>query len=212
VSVAAIILAAGESRRMGSAKALLPFRGGTFLSTLAGTLSCCCSPVYAVFGFAAEEMMAAAPASVVALENPAFRQGMLTSLQAALRVMSVLPERVLFTLVDHPAVKPGTVSQLVRVEAELVIPRHGGKRGHPVVIAPGIAREIIAEPVTSKLSDVIGRHAAAIRYVDLEDDPGICDDIDDPQLYQALLAREAPASQELSSRQVSSYQQKDGGI
>jgi molybdenum cofactor cytidylyltransferase len=186
---------------MGCAKALLPFRGGTFLSTLAGTLGCCCSPVYAVFGFEAEAMMAAAPASVLALENPAFRNGMLTSLQAGLCAMSVLPERILFTLVDHPAVKASTVSRLLRVEAEIVIPRYAGKRGHPVVIAPAIAREIMAEPAASKLNTVIDRHAATIHYEEVEDDPGICDDIDDPVLYQALLARE-----------VSSYQQKDGAV
>ncbi len=211
MSAAAIILAAGESRRMGCAKALLPFRGGTFLSTLADTLGCCCSPVYAVFGFAAEEMMASAPPSVSALENLAFRQGMLTSLQAGLRAMSVLPERILFTLVDHPAVKGSTVNRILRAEAGLVIPRYAGKRGHPVVITPPIAREIMAEPVSSKLNDVIDRHASTILYVDVEDDPGICDDIDDPVLYQALLAREAPhLSESDPTQQALLFQQKDG--
>ena len=201
MSAAAIILAAGESRRMGCAKALLPFRGGTFISTLADTLGCCCSPVYAVFGFEAEAMMAAAPASIVTVENPGFRDGMLTSLQAALRSMPIMPQRVLFTLVDHPAVKATTVARLLRAEAEIVIPRYAGKRGHPVVISPAIAREIMAEPATSKLNVVIDRHANEILYEDVEDDPGICDDIDDPVLYKALLAREVP-----------SYQQKDGSV
>ena len=52
-----IILAAGESRRMGRPKALLPFRGGTFISVLAGNPGQFCSPVYAVFGFDAEQLM-----------------------------------------------------------------------------------------------------------------------------------------------------------
>ena len=190
VSIAAVILAAGESRRMGSPKALLPFRHGTFVSVLAEILGRYCSPVYAVFGFAARQLMEVAPASVVAVENPDYEQGMLTSLQAGLRAMAELPERILFTLVDHPAVENSTVRDLLRHDAPLVIPRYEGKRGHPVVIDRDIAREFIAEPPTSKLSDVIDRHASQIYYVDVED-RGVRDDIDDPNLYKDLLTREA---------------------
>lgn len=190
MSVAAIILAAGESRRMGRPKALLPFRDGTFLTVLAETLGHDCSPVYAVFGFDAERLMAHAPASVIAVENPDYQQGMLTSLQAGLRAMPVLPERVLFTLVDHPALDSRTVRELLRSDAELAIPRYRGKRGHPVIMRRAIAREVMAEPVTSKLNHVMDRHCAEIHYIDV-DDPGVCEDIDDPRLYQDMLAREA---------------------
>jgi molybdenum cofactor cytidylyltransferase len=187
---AAIILAAGESRRMGRPKALLPFRGGTFLSALAGTLGKFCSPVYAVFGFEAERMVTQTPPLVVAVENPNYEQGMLTSLQAGLRAMTPLPERVLFTLVDHPAIGSETVRELLRHDVALVIPRHAGKRGHPVIVSREIALEVLAEPATSKLNNVIDRHAAEICYVEV-DDPGVRDDIDDPGLYQELLARES---------------------
>lgn len=189
MSIAAIILAAGESRRMGRPKALLPFRGGTFLSVLAGTLGEFCSPVYAVFGFEAQRMVAQTPVSVVAVENRNYEQGMLTSLQAGLRAMHQLPDRVLFTLVDHPAVQAETVRNLLQYDAALVIPRFAGKRGHPVIMSQEIALEVLAEPVTSKLNIVVDRHAAEIRYVGV-DDAGVCDDIDDPRLYQELLARE----------------------
>jgi molybdenum cofactor cytidylyltransferase len=189
VSVAAIILAAGESRRMGRPKALLPFRGGTFLSVLAGTLGRHCSPVYAVFGFEAERLVTQTPPPVIAVENPNYQLGMLTSLQAGLRAMGELPERVLFTLVDHPAVASETVGLLLECEALLVIPRYAGKRGHPVIIDRAIAIEVLAEPASSKLNDVIDRHAAEIHYVDAND-AGVRDDIDDPSLYRDLLARE----------------------
>jgi CTP:molybdopterin cytidylyltransferase MocA len=189
VSVAAIILAAGESRRMGRPKALLPFRGGTFLSVLAETLGVYCSPVYAVFGFDARQLMARAPASVIAVENPDYQRGMLTSLQAGLRAFGDLPDRVLFTLVDHPSIKSETVRELLQADAPLVMPRYAGKRGHPVIVGREIAREILSEPAESKLNDVMDRHAAAIHYVDV-DDAGVRDDIDDPQLYRDLLTRE----------------------
>jgi len=199
VSVAAIILAAGESRRMCRPKALLPFRNGTFLTVLAETLGLYCSPVYAVFGFDAEQLMASAPASVIAVENPDYRLGMLTSLQAGLRAIYepepaagdkiACPTRVLFTLVDHPALANGTVRDLLRSDASLAIPRYAGKRGHPVIVRREIALEVMAEPVTSKLNDVLDRHRSGIHYIDV-DDPAVRDDIDDPQLYQDLLARD----------------------
>ncbi len=63
----------------------------------------------------------------------------------------------------------------------------GKRQGHPVVIDRSIANEILSEPVTSKLNNIMDRHA--IRYVDI-DDPGIVDDIDDPVMYRELLARE----------------------
>jgi molybdenum cofactor cytidylyltransferase len=193
VSCAAIILAAGESRRMGRPKALLPYRGGTFVSVLAEKLSETCSPLCVVFGHQAQDLMAYAPASVIAVENTNYRYGMLTSLQAGLRAIPELPERILFTLVDHPALKIGTVRLLLESSAALAIPRYSGKRGHPVIMSREIAHEILAEPITSKVNHVIDRHAAGIHYIDVND-PGVRDDIDDPQHYEELLAREGASA------------------
>ncbi len=191
MNTAAIILAAGESSRMGRPKALLPFRGGTFLSVLAGTLGAHCSPVVAVFGAGAEALIAAAPGGVIPVTNSSYKLGMLTSLQAGLRALS--PEsrhQVLFTLVDHPAITVPTVEALLRSRAPIAIPRCRGKRGHPVTIRESVAGEILAEPVTSKIHDVINRHAAEIEYVEV-DDPGIHDDIDDAAAYRELMLRES---------------------
>lgn len=189
MSLAGIILAAGESRRMGRPKALLPYRGGTFVSILSRKLSETCAPLCAVFGYEAQDLMAYTPASVMAVENADYRYGMLTSLQAGLRAIPELPERILFTLVDHPAIQTSTVRAMLESHAAIVIPRYAGKRGHPVIVSRKVAGEILAEPMTSKLNRVIDRHAAEIHYLDV-DDPGVCDDIDDPQLYEELLARE----------------------
>jgi molybdenum cofactor cytidylyltransferase len=189
--VAAIILAAGESRRMGRPKALLRFRGGTFLSTLADTfVAAGCSPVIAVFGFDANNVKKSAPKNVVPVVNPDYTQGMLTSLQAGLCECRSGFEAVLFTLVDHPAVLPETVELILATAGDIVIPRYKGKRGHPVLLRTSIALKYLLEPSTSKVRDIIDRHADRIRYVDVED-PGVCEDIDDPELYRALLAREA---------------------
>lgn len=191
MKTAGIILAAGESRRMGRAKAFLPFRGGTFLSTLAGTFAQFCSPVIAVFGFDGDTAAASAPDNVVPVINREYQAGMLTSLKAGLRAIDLHTiDRVLFTLVDHPAVSAETVAALIATQADIAIPRFEGKRGHPVLMRAALASEYLDEPKTAKVRDVIERHAGRILYLD-GNDPGIRDDVDDPALYEALLAREA---------------------
>ncbi len=191
MKTAGIILAAGESKRMGRAKAFLPFRSGTFLSTLTAAFQPFCDPVIAVFGFDGEAAAARAPQGIVPVINPDYRLGMLTSLQAGLRALD--PEsidRVFFTLVDHPAVSSITLETLCHSEAPIAIPRFGGKRGHPVLIGREIAREYLSESREALVRDVIDRDPNRIMYIDV-DDPGINDDVDDPAIYAALLEREA---------------------
>ena len=176
---------------MGRPKAFLPYRGSTFLSQIATLLGRHCSPVVAVFGFDAVNLIPSAEAAgVLAIENPRYPEGMLTSLQAGLRSLPDAIDTALFTLVDHPSVEPETIDILLRSSAPIAIPRCHGKRGHPVLIRRSIIQEFLAEPATSKVRDVIDRHAAEIAYIEVND-PGISADIDDPVLYQQLLDREA---------------------
>src|ERR1019366_5597105 len=127
--------------------------------------------------------------SFVRVENPDYRKGMLTSLQAGLRAVPDDCDAVCFTLVDHPAVAPSTVDALFRANAPIVIPRREGKRGHPVLVRREIMAEFLAEPPEAMVRHVIDRRAAEIVYLEV-DDRGISDDIDDPALYEQLLARE----------------------
>jgi len=176
---------------MGRPKAFLPFRDGTFLSTLAETFAPFCSPVVAVFGFDGDAAARLAPPGVTPVINRQYRHGMLTSLQAGLRALDLsATNRVLFTLVDHPAVSPETLARLVATHADIAIPRLDGKRGHPVLISRDIAQALLREPETAMVRDVIDRNIDRILYVDVND-LGIRDDVDDPSLYEALLTREA---------------------
>ena len=139
--------------------------------------------------------MAGAPDGVLAVENPDYELGMLTSLQAGLRAVPADSDGVMFTLVDHPAIAASTVAALIagalnQSDAPVVIPRFAGKRGHPVLIRRSIMAEFLNEPITSKVRDVIDRHTAEIVYLEVED-PGILDDVDDPAAYEALVNHEA---------------------
>jgi molybdenum cofactor cytidylyltransferase len=181
-------LAAGASRRMGgSPKALLDYRGQTFLSRVASLLAAVCDPVIVVLPPAGLPC----PPGVLATVNPAPERGMLTSLQCGLRAVPA-GKGAMFTLVDIPNVKPETIELLASTvgSAPIAIPRHQGRRGHPIVAAPDLIPEVLALPVTAMTRDVIDAHATEILYIDV-DDPGILFDIDEPADYERLLAEVA---------------------
>lgn len=185
-----LILAAGESRRMGSPKALLEFHGETFLDRLIGLFSRRCSPVIVVLGAQRETVRAglrrAGEARLV--ENPDFRLGQLTSMQCGLRAVPADSRGMLFTLVDHPAVTPATIDALLdcSAPAPLRIPRYGDRRGHPIWISKSLVPEFLALPAGSSAREVVTQHAREIAYIPV-DDAGILADVDNPGDYQRLL-------------------------
>lgn len=187
-SVAGLILAAGESRRMGFPKALLRYREETFLDTLIGLFSSRCSPVIVVLGAYAERIRAEVQRPTTFVVNPNFQRGMTTSLQCGLRAVPPASEGVLLTLVDHPAVAPATLDLLVASPRPLLrIPRYGEKRGHPVWFSRAIIPEFLALAEDAAARDVVHSHFPEAEFLDL-DDPGIVADIDDPPAYEKLLS------------------------
>jgi molybdenum cofactor cytidylyltransferase len=189
VSIAALILAAGESRRMGRPKALLPYRGASFLSAIVSTLQPYCSPVITVLGAHSQEILDAAEDAGVFVTNKDYLLGQITSLQCGLRAVPPETEGVLFTLVDHPAVSQSTIEALLTPvsPSDLVrIPRFDGRRGHPIWFSNQLIPEFLRLPPTASARDVVDSHSAEIRYLDV-DDPGILADIDDPADYARLI-------------------------
>ena len=190
-----LILAAGESRRMGSPKALLEFQGETFLDRLIGLFTRRCSPVIAVLGARQETVRAGLRRAGEALlvENRNFHLGQLASMQCGLRAVPADAGGVLFTLVDHPAVAPESVAALLDSGAQepLRIPRWNGRRGHPIWISQSLVPEFLALPAGTSAREVVTRHASEIAYIDVED-PGILTDVDDPAAYATLLAESGP--------------------
>jgi molybdenum cofactor cytidylyltransferase len=175
---------------MGTPKALLPFRGETFLDRLIGKMGAQCDPVIVVLGHGAEALRAGVRRDARFVINADYALGMLTSLQCGLRTVSEDCAGAMFTLVDHPNPADGTIREVAGAdEAEVVIPRFEGRKGHPVRLARGVMDELLALPPSAKPTDVLYRHLAHTRFLDLED-AGIVDDIDDPGAYQELLARE----------------------
>jgi CTP:molybdopterin cytidylyltransferase MocA len=189
---AGLILAAGESRRMGFPKALLEYRGETFLDRLMGLFAARCSPVIVVLGAAAEQIRAQVARSATFVMNPDYQDGQTSSMQCGLRAVPPEAEGVLFTLVDHPAVAPETVDALLGdpgpAGAPLVrVPRCSGRRGHPIWFSRRLIPEFLElSSRTGAARDVVRAHAEETVYLDL-DDLGIVADIDSPEAYRALL-------------------------
>ncbi len=174
---------------MGFPKALLPYRGESFLDRTVGMLAACCAPVIVVLGAGAEEIRAQARRPATFVLNPNYRRGQTSSMQAGLRALPAESAGVLFTLVDHPAVAPETIASLT-AESEpgvlVRVPRYRGKRGHPIWFSSALAQEFLALAEDGAAREVVRRHAAETRFLDV-DDAGILADIDDRDSYRALV-------------------------
>jgi len=192
--IAGIILAAGASSRMGTPKALLDYRGETFVGRLVRVLGTSCNPVIVVLGYHADVIRRQVPATATIVINPDPSRGQLSSLQTGLAALPADADGFAFIPVDSPAVAEDTVAKLARTferrspSTLFVIPRQSGKRGHPVIAARSIAVEILALPPTAEAREVVHAHVDRTEYVDV-DDAGIFTDVDDPEAYRQLKER-----------------------
>jgi molybdenum cofactor cytidylyltransferase len=190
--LAAVILAAGQSSRMGAHKALVDFRGKTFLARL---LEVTKHPqiglTRVVLGAGDEEIRAALqlPEEIVIL-NPEWRRGQLSSIQAAVRALSDDPlaedsiDGVLLCPVDHPLISGELVASLVDafyyLGQPIVVPTFNGRRGHPVIFARSLFAELLAAPDDQGARAVVWEHAADVAEVPTEEE-GVVLNLDDPE-------------------------------
>jgi molybdenum cofactor cytidylyltransferase len=185
VQVAGLILAAGESRRMGRPKALLELDGRSFVELGIELLRAGgCGPVLVVDG--AHRLEGLVGAEVV--HNFAWQRGPLSSLQVGLRRALELEPELAALLVHHverPRVRVETIHALLTGFAEdpeqIWQPTHEGRSGHPVVWPRALFDELLAlDPHRASARDLM-RGAAAPRRRKLElDDPGVLENFDTP--------------------------------
>ena len=197
--LAAVVLAAGASRRMGAPKAALRLGDATLLARVIDALSAC-APIVVVAGADEAAVRAALPAGSAAevIVNPRPERGQLSSLQTGLRHLmatSAAPGAVV-ALVDHPRVARETVERLVRAAGggrhAVVVPVHDGRRGHPIVLMRGVWDEVLTTPVEKSARDVVTRDPARVCEVAVAD-PGVLIDVDTPDDLAALRRSAPPA-------------------
>ncbi|HEX5482244.1 MAG TPA: nucleotidyltransferase family protein [Terriglobia bacterium] len=204
--IAGLVLAAGESSRMGTDKALLPFRGSTFIEVIVQNLrSAGIKRIVVVLGHHAEEIERGANlAGAHVVVNLSYREGQTSSLQAGIRALQTPePQAILLCLVDHPAVSAEVIKQLCKgyfdSRAPVTIPVFQGRRGHPVVIGRGLFQQLLNLKPVEGANTVIREQFSAARWVETADSM-ILLDIDEPDDYERLIG--ANRSSALSSVQV----------
>lgn len=184
--VVAIVLAAGEGRRMGGPKALLPLDESTFLSRACHLFARPgIASVVAVLGAEAERVRRAAgvPAEATVAVNDRWREGMLTSVWVGLDAAEALgAEAVLVHPVDNPFVAPATIDTVVAAlngGAEIAVPSHAGRRGHPAGFARSCWPDLRAAPLDGGARTVLAANPG--RVVHVPAGPDCLVDLDTPR-------------------------------
>jgi molybdenum cofactor cytidylyltransferase len=191
--LAAAILAAGESKRMGQPKALVPFQGSTFVDHLiAATRHARVGITRVVLGAGAEGIRAnlsAEPSWIVV--NAEWRKGQLSSIQAAIRSLPAQgTEGILVCPVDHPLVSAHLVGELIAAfdlgGKVIVLPKYRGRRGHPVIFGAGVYQELLAAPFSVGARQVVWDHAAEVTEVETEEE-GVILNLNDPETVRKAI-------------------------
>jgi molybdenum cofactor cytidylyltransferase len=199
-----VILAAGESTRMGKDKALLPWPptgaqgpAGTFLSGSITLLNRFVDLVIVVAGRNERDL-----ASVVyacggfVVTNPAPERGQFSSLQVGLQeVLNRGRDAAMVTLVDRPPCSAATIQTLLTAfEAAVVegkwavVPEYCGKHGHPILIGREMIEAFLKSPPASTARDVEHQNQKRIAYVPVEDSC-IAINVNTPEDYASLPAQ-----------------------
>jgi molybdenum cofactor cytidylyltransferase len=188
--LAALILSAGASSRMGRPKALLPYREGTFLEHLIQvTRHSRIGVTRIVLGAGAETIRTAAKLdpSLVVL-NPEWENGQLSSICAGIRSLDGIDtEGIVLCPVDHPLVSARLVSELVerfyQEKKKIVLPTYKGRRGHPAIFSSALFGELLAAPTDMGARAVVWAHAADVLEVPTEEE-GVVLNLNDPDMLK----------------------------
>lgn len=191
--IAAIVLAAGQSRRMGSPKMVLPWGETTVIGQVVCTLASAGVDEIVVVTGGARELVEAALAQlncekpVRSVFNAQFAQGeMLSSVQTGLRSLDESVDAALIALGDQPRIQAEVVTGLLSAHAQgaqLVVPSYKMRRGHPWLVSRRLWGSLLALHGAQTLRDFLNSQAGAITYLEVDTD-SVLMDLDTPEDYQ----------------------------
>ncbi len=188
--ISALILAAGQSKRMGRPKMALPWGANTVLGQVIEVFRVSLvDDILVVSGGDQEvvEKIAEAWRARTAF-NPRYTDDdMLSSLQAGLQSMPARTEAVLVALGDQPQIQQTTVLAIIHKYEEthdpLIVPSYQMHRGHPWLVSRDLWADILNMQPPTTQRDFLNEHARVITYVDV-DTPTVLKDIDTPEQYE----------------------------
>ena len=188
--ISALILAAGQSKRMGRPKMPLPWGANTVLGQVIEVFRVSLiDDILVVTGGDSEPVKQIAEAwRARTVFNPNYAsEEMLSSLQVGLRGMHAKTDAVLIALGDQPQIQQSTVLAISHKYDEnreaLIVPSYQMHRGHPWLIARELWDEILSMRSPETPRDFLNRHAQDITYINV-DTPTVLGDIDTPEDYE----------------------------
>jgi len=199
MSLGGVVLAAGESTRMGRDKALLPWPPegpGTLLAAAIDALAQHCDMVIVVAGNNERELRQIAyGCGAFLVRNPTPELGQFSSLQIGLHeVLNRGRDNAMITLVDRPPPEAATLEGLVNSFAKrnhdiwAVVPEYQGKHGHPILIGREMIEAFLRQPASANAREIEHANAERIAYV-ATDDPLVTANVDTLEDYASLKSR-----------------------
>ncbi len=186
--ITAIILAAGESKRMGQPKMLMPWGKSTVLQTVISTVqSAGITDILVVTGGGRQQVEMLIGKTVQTIFNENYEKGeMLSSIQAGLTAKMREASAALICLGDQPQVRERTVRSVcdafLKSKSQIVVPSYEMQRGHPWLVARPLWEELLEMKSPRTPRDFLKKHARKINYVNV-DTPSIIEDLDTPEDY-----------------------------
>jgi molybdenum cofactor cytidylyltransferase len=186
--ITAIILAAGESARMGEPKMLMPWGRSTVLQTVISTFQAAdVRDILLVTGGARERVERLVGKTVQTIYNEDYKKsGMLGSIQLGLRAKMREASAALICLGDQPQVEEGSVRSVcdtfLKTRSNLVVPSYQKQRGHPWLVARALWDEILLMREPDTMRNFLNRHKSEIQYVE-SGTPTVLQDVDTPEDY-----------------------------
>ena len=197
--ICAMVLAAGRSRRMGTQKLLLPYRGQALVAQVVDELLR--SPVDQVFVVTGKDgkpiLEALAGRRVHSVTNAHAENEMLHSVRCGLIAMPEEAAAAMVALGDQPSITADLVAKLVRsfhaTDRPIVVPTYEGKRGHPLLFAVHYRDEILTRHEGRGLRGLLEAHARDVFELEVAT-AAILEDIDLPEDYRRAIGRPSNGS------------------
>jgi molybdenum cofactor cytidylyltransferase len=188
VGIAAVVLAAGRSTRMGAQNKLLADIAGTPMvrRVVEAVLGSEARPVLVVTGYQAPDVAAALSGlDVTLVANPDYATGLASSLKAGIRAVPENCAGVVIILGDMPRIAPEHLDRLIDAYIAdngmtIIAPTHRGKRGNPVIWPPAFFPELLQLEGDTGAKSLLVEHARQVEEVELDTD-AIFSDVDTPE-------------------------------
>jgi molybdenum cofactor cytidylyltransferase len=190
--ISAILLAAGESRRMGQFKQLLRLGEKSFVQhCVDNLLASRVSEVIIVTGHRGFEIRRAVGDRPVRFaQNPDYRSGMASSIKCGVRSLSEEASAFVLALVDQPQISSDVINLVIEAyeteRAPIVIPVYEGQNGHPILVDLALREEILSFDPEQGLRQVVRAHRDQVLRVEVTS-RAILEDVDLPEDYERIL-------------------------